>query len=402
MIDLDRFKDINDTLGHHYGDLLLVELARRLRSVLRHTDTIARLGGDEFGMLIPDLVERAGGLEPAVARILAALDESFLIDGLPLHVEASIGIARYPDHGSDVDLLLQRADVAMYVAKQKGATHALYTPELDHHDTASLTLLSELPRAIRERELVLHYQPKVDAQTGSLAGVEALVRWQHPARGLIGPDEFIPAAERTALIEPLTRFVLDEALAQSKRWQEQGHSINVAVNLSMRNLHDLTLPDQIAGLLRKWEHPEQPPHAWRSPRARSPPTRSGPRRSSSSSATSASRSPSTTSATATRRWPTSRASRSTRSRSTARSSRTWRPTARSAAIVRSIITLGHDLGLKVTGGRRRDAGGIRQAREPRLRHAAGLLHPPASSGGGSFAHPGRSAPGGSCRCCNWF
>ena len=154
MIDLDRFKDINDTLGHHYGDLLLVELARRLRSVLRHTDTIARLGGDEFGMLIPDLVERAGGLEPAVARILAALDESFLVDGLPLHVEASIGIAHYPTHGGDVDVLLQRADVAMYLAKQKGATHALYTPELDHHDSASLTLLSELPRAIRERELV--------------------------------------------------------------------------------------------------------------------------------------------------------------------------------------------------------------------------------------------------------
>jgi diguanylate cyclase (GGDEF)-like protein/PAS domain S-box-containing protein len=251
MIDLDRFKDINDTLGHHYGDLLLVELARRLRSVLRHNDTIARLGGDEFGMLVPDLVERAGGLEPAIERILAALEESFLIDGLPLQVEASIGIAHYPAHGGDVDLLLQRADVAMYLAKQKGATHALYTPELDHHDTSTLTLLSELPRAIRERELVLHYQPKTDAQTGELVGVEALVRWQHPTRGLIGPVEFIPPAERTALIDPLTRFVLDEALAQSKRWQDQGHTVNVAVNLSMRNLHDLTLPDQIAKLLRK-------------------------------------------------------------------------------------------------------------------------------------------------------
>jgi diguanylate cyclase (GGDEF)-like protein/PAS domain S-box-containing protein len=253
MIDLDRFKDINDTLGHHYGDLLLVELARRLRSVLRHTDTIARLGGDEFGMLIPDLVERAGGLEPAVARILAALDESFLVDGLPLHVEASIGIAHYPTHGNDVDLLLQRADVAMYLAKQKGATHALYTPELDHHDSASLTLLSELPRAIRERELCLHYQPKVHARGGRVAGVEALVRWQHPERGLIGPADFIPAAERTALIEPLTRFVLEEALAQCRRWQDAGDIVNVAVNLSMRNLHDLSLPGQIAALLRKWE-----------------------------------------------------------------------------------------------------------------------------------------------------
>ena len=255
MIDLDRFKDINDTLGHHYGDRLLVELARRLRSVLRHTDTVARLGGDEFGMLIPDLVTRAGGLEPAVARVLAALDESFLVDGLPLHVEASIGIAMYPTHGGDVDILLQRADVAMYLAKQKGATHALYTPELDHHDSASLTLLSELPRAIRERELRLHYQPKVYARSGRLAGVEALVRWQHPARGLIGPDDFIPAAERTALIEPLTRFVLDEALGQCRRWQEDGSLVNVAVNLSMRNLHDLGLPAQITELLQKWDIP---------------------------------------------------------------------------------------------------------------------------------------------------
>src|SRR5207248_1779776 len=128
MIDLDRFKEINDTLGHHYGDLLLVELARRLRSILRHNDTIAPLGGDEFGMLVPNLVEPADCLDAAVKRILAALDQSFLIGGLPLHVEASIGIARYPAHGSDVDLLLQRADVAMYLAKQKGATHALYTP----------------------------------------------------------------------------------------------------------------------------------------------------------------------------------------------------------------------------------------------------------------------------------
>ena len=181
MIDLDRFKDINDTLGHHYGDLLLVELARGCARSCAHTDTIARLGGDEFGMLIPDLVERAGGLEPAVARILAALDGSFLIDGLPLHVEASIGIARYPDHGGDVDLLLQRADVAMYVAKQKGATHALYTagarpPRHRQPDAARPSCRARSARA----SSCSTTSPRSTHRPASSPGVEALVRWQHP------------------------------------------------------------------------------------------------------------------------------------------------------------------------------------------------------------------------------
>ena len=131
--------------------------------------------------------------------------------------------------------------------------HAIYTAELDHHDTASLTLLSELPRAIQDGELVLHYQPKLDVKTGKLAGIEALIRWQHPTRGLIPPGDFVPAAEKTGLIQPLTRYVLDEALGQVTRWQQQGQELAVAVNLSMRNLHDPTLPDQVARLLRKWE-----------------------------------------------------------------------------------------------------------------------------------------------------
>jgi diguanylate cyclase (GGDEF)-like protein/PAS domain S-box-containing protein len=255
LIDLNHFKDINDTLGHHYGDLLLVELARRFRSVLRRTDTIARLGGDEFGMLVPQLTASASDLDQALERILGALKQPFQVNDLPLYVEASIGIARYPAHGNDVDLLMQRADVAMYVAKESGVPHALYAPDLDRHDTASLTLLSELPRAIREHELVLHYQPRADVRTCELSSVEALVRWQHPTRGLIPPDEFIPLAERTALIQPLTMYVLDEALAQCKRWDQQGHRLSVAVNLSMRNLHELTLPTEVAKLLQKWEIP---------------------------------------------------------------------------------------------------------------------------------------------------
>jgi diguanylate cyclase (GGDEF)-like protein/PAS domain S-box-containing protein len=252
LMDLDRFKEINDTLGHHYGDLLLVELARRLETVLRPEDSVARLGGDEFGILVPELSTSSSDLYETLERILVSLEQPFQVDGLPLHVEASIGVARFPQHGHDVDLLLQRADVAMYLAKGVGTPHAVYTAELDHHDTASLTLLSELPRAMRDHELELHYQPKLDATTGALAGVEALIRWQHPTRGMIPPVDFVPAAEKTGLIQGLTRYVLDEALGQVARWEEQGQELTVAVNLSMRNLHDPTMPEQVAGLLRKW------------------------------------------------------------------------------------------------------------------------------------------------------
>jgi diguanylate cyclase (GGDEF)-like protein/PAS domain S-box-containing protein len=256
LMDLDRFKEINDTLGHRYGDLLLIELARRLEAALRDGDTVARLGGDEFGILLRDLSGCAADLERTLrGRILSALQEPFLVDGLPLHIEASIGVARYPAHGGDADLLLQRADVAMYLAKETGMAHAIYATELDRHDTASLTLLSELPRGIRNRELVLHFQPKLDIKTRRLVGVEALTRWQHPTRGLIMPGEFVPAAEKTELIQPLAEYVLDEALGQLARWQSEGLSLDVAVNLSARNLHDPRLPEQIALLLRKWRLP---------------------------------------------------------------------------------------------------------------------------------------------------
>src|SRR4029078_1111305 len=196
LMDLDRFKEINDTLGHRYGDLLLVELARRLESVLRRSDTVARLGGDEFGILVRQLSAEDVDLEQALERILAALEQPFQVDGLPLHVEASIGIARFPAHGHDVDLLLQRADVAMSLAKETGAAHAIYAAALDRHDAAGLTLLSQLPPAIRNHELLMHYQPKSTLKWGELAGVEALVRWNHPTRGLIAPADFVPAAEK--------------------------------------------------------------------------------------------------------------------------------------------------------------------------------------------------------------
>jgi EAL domain-containing protein (putative c-di-GMP-specific phosphodiesterase class I) len=204
---------------------------------------------------VRQLSESGRDLDQALERILAALEQPFMVDGLPLHVEASVGVARYPEHGGDVDLLLKRADVAMYVAKETGTTHEIYAAALDHHDTTSLMLLSELPHAFRSHELVLRYQPKIDIRTGALAGVEALTSWLHPTRGLIEPGAFVPAAEKTGLIQPFTRYVLGEALSQVSRWRADRLELNVAVNLSMRNLHDLTLPDQVADLLRDWDLP---------------------------------------------------------------------------------------------------------------------------------------------------
>ena len=253
LIDLDRFKEINDTFGHYYGDLLLVELARRFQSILRKGDTVARLGGDEFGLIVPGVGTDVGELDETLARILAAIGRPVEIDGLPFYVEASIGVALYPAHGTDVDLLVKRADIAMYAAKKAGTARVIYSPEIDHHDPDGLTLLSELPRAISEREFVLHYQPKVDVRTGALTSVEALIRWRHPTRGFVPPFDFIPLTEKTGLIHAVTQFVLDEALGQIKRWDADGHHLTVAVNLSMRNLHQESLPDDVASLLRKWD-----------------------------------------------------------------------------------------------------------------------------------------------------
>ena len=252
LIDLDRFKEINDTFGHYYGDLLLVELARRFQATVRKGDTVARLGGDEFGLVVPG-VSDLNELDETLARILKAIGRPFEIGGLPFYIEASVGVALFPEHGTDVDLLVKRADIAMYAAKKAGTPRVIYTPEIDHHDPNGLTLLSELPRAIAEREFVLHYQPKVDVRTGALTSVEALIRWRHPTRGFVPPFDFIPLTEKTGLIHAVTQFVLDEALGQIKRWDAEGHRLTVAVNLSMRNLHQESLPDDVAALLKKWD-----------------------------------------------------------------------------------------------------------------------------------------------------
>src|SRR5660397_96059 len=253
LIDLDRFKEINDTFGHHCGDLLLTQVGPRLTAALREVDAVARLGGDEFAVLLPDITDASAAIGVA-DKLRAALEspfhiEGFDVEGLDLDVEASVGVVLSGEHGADATTLLQRADIAMYVAKSQNLGVFAYDPAVDGHSPAKLALLGDLRRALDRDELVLHYQPKVSISTGDVIGAEALVRWQHPDRGLVFPDEFIPLAEHTGLIGPLTRHILDTALAQARTWSDAGRPLTVSVNLSARNLLDEGLPDQVAELL---------------------------------------------------------------------------------------------------------------------------------------------------------
>jgi diguanylate cyclase (GGDEF)-like protein len=249
IIDLDRFKEVNDTLGHHVGDLLLRQVADRLAATIRGADSIARLGGDEFAVLLP--VTSTPTDATAVAdRVLAALHDSFTLDGIIVDVEASIGIAVSPEHGQDGGQLLRRADVAMYVAKELKTGRAVYDAAHDVHAPARLALLGDLRRALDAGDqIVLHYQPKMDLALGQLNGVEALARWHHPERGLVMPGDFIPAAENTALIQRLTHHVLDQALGQARAWLDAGTPTPVAVNLSTRCLLDDAFPRDVLDLL---------------------------------------------------------------------------------------------------------------------------------------------------------
>jgi diguanylate cyclase (GGDEF)-like protein/PAS domain S-box-containing protein len=249
IMDLDRFKDVNDTLGHHTGDELLQQVGLRVRKVLRASDTVARMGGDEFGVVLPMAADAE--LAARVAQVLVkALEQPFTLDGHAVSVGASIGIAMYPEHGADVETLLRHADVAMYIAKRGATGHAVYSWERDVQDPDRLSLIGELREGIERNELVLHYQPKLSLITGRCDRVEALVRWQHPRHGLMPPDHFIPLAEQTGLIKPLTQWVLETALRQCRTWRDSGLDIIVAVNLSMRNLHDPDLVEQIVHLLK--------------------------------------------------------------------------------------------------------------------------------------------------------
>jgi diguanylate cyclase (GGDEF)-like protein/PAS domain S-box-containing protein len=249
MLDLDRFKEINDAFGHHYGDLLLRQLGARLQATLRKSDTVARLGGDEFAVILPSAKSKADA-ELAAAKILRALRDRFQLDDeVAAEVGASVGLVFYPDHGDDADTLLRRADVAMYVAKGQRGGFAWYSPEQDEHTATRVMLISELRHAIEGGELELYYQPKVAFKTRRLLAVESLVRWRHPRRGLMTPENFVPLAEQTGLIQPLTSWVYGQALQQCRTWKDHGLSVNVAINESMRNLHDPELPERLGRLL---------------------------------------------------------------------------------------------------------------------------------------------------------
>jgi diguanylate cyclase (GGDEF)-like protein len=249
FIDLDRFKEINDTLGHSYGDELLRQVALRLGEVIRHEDTLARLGGDEFAVLLPHVRDRAE-VQIVATRLRDALHRSFTAGGSTLDVEASIGVALSPDHGTTAEDLLAAADIAMYSAKERKAGAVFFDPQDRVNTPSRLTVLGDLRRALEtDDQLSLHFQPKYALDDERLIGLEALLRWQHPERGNIPPADFIEIAEGTGIILPLTQWVLTEALTQSRRWLDAGHRVPIAVNLSTRCLLDPDFPELVARLL---------------------------------------------------------------------------------------------------------------------------------------------------------
>jgi diguanylate cyclase len=253
LLDLDGFKEVNDALGHQAGDRVLQQVAARLRRTLRESDTIARLGGDEFAVLLPltDLT----GAEQTARKILQDLDQPFLLDGRPLVVRASIGVAGFPAHASNTHELLQKADAAMYVAKTNRSGFSIATGGADRRTEQRLALTAALRRGIDQREFSLDYQPIVDLRTGVVTGVESLLRWRHPEQGLLMPEAFIRIAEQTGMITPLTEFSIDRAFAewahQPARW-----ALTIAANLSPQTLHNASLPDRIRHALTTYRaHP---------------------------------------------------------------------------------------------------------------------------------------------------
>jgi len=253
IIDLDHFKEVNDTLGHYSGDLLLQELATRLRHVLRTSDTVSRLGGDEFAVLLTDLATSAAA-ESVAQQLLVTLQEPLQLRGLGINLKASIGLALYPLDGRDVDSLMKRADIAMYRAKAEQRGYSHYARNEDPYSKDRLAMIEDLRRAIERDDLVLHYQPKVDLDTRRFVGVEALVRWPDPRRGFIPPAEFISLAEHTGLIRGLTRVVLRRALREIR--ESPFENVSVAVNISVHDLLDPQFPAEIKDQLRAAGIPE--------------------------------------------------------------------------------------------------------------------------------------------------
>jgi diguanylate cyclase (GGDEF)-like protein len=255
LLDLDGYKEINDTLGHASGDALLRQIGSRLRKSLRGNDRIARLGGDEFAILVDATEANTRDVNEIGRRVRETLTAPFEVAGLSLQVRASVGVAVFPEHGTTADELLRLADIAMYQAKQNRVGLSVYHASADPRSGQTLQLSSELERALAGGEFVVHYQPKVIVHSGAVTGVEALVRWQHPERGLLPPDAFVPIAERNGLIRGLTLHVVRTGLAQQSRWLAEGIDVQLAVNLSAANLLDADLPRDIAALIEEMRIP---------------------------------------------------------------------------------------------------------------------------------------------------
>lgn len=254
IVDIERFKEINETLGHFSGDRLLKQVVSRLQGMVRKSDTLARVGPDEFAFLL-NMDTDEENLRILVDKIHKIFLEPFFIEGLSLEVQASIGVTIFPDHGKDVDTIMQRTMVALYAAKQSQDRFAIYNAAMDKHSPQRLTMVGELRQAIENDELILNYQPKIDLKAGRIIGVEALVRWEHPDHGFMPPDEFIPMAERTGLIKPLSIWVLAEALEQVEEWHKYNLKLEVAVNISPTTLLDPEFPNKIIGMMSQYNIP---------------------------------------------------------------------------------------------------------------------------------------------------
>ena len=251
LMDLDRFKEVNDTFGHHFGDVLLKQVALRVRNQTKESDTVARLGGDEFAVVLPNAGD-ANGAAATARRILNALEQPFVVEGQVLEVGASIGIALHPRHGSDARTLMRCADVAMYAAKQTNIGYSFHSHEHESRSPDQLALVVEMRGAIERHEFELYYQPKMHLRSGLMTRAEVLLRWNHPRRGTLAPAQFVPIAERTGLIKSITDWILDRALMQVAKWHEGGAPIHVAVNISAKSLQEQSLPSKVQMLLDKW------------------------------------------------------------------------------------------------------------------------------------------------------